>query len=143
MLKISKAYWVLIWGGLLIIVISFFVWNMEGPWLANHFGFALPGDGGLPYRISYGGRDYANLYTCARAGWCPNTATGSLCRNKEKVQQLDTWPLIQVGSVPTMIGSSYSLMVSQSSISSKQTIMAVYVEYKTDCYILYGIEGGP
>ena len=143
MLKIPKVYWTLILGGLLIIVISFFLWNMGAPWLANHFGFALPGDGGLPYRISYGGRDYANLNTCARAGWCPNTANDSLCRDKEKVQQLNPWPLIQVGSVTTMIGSPYSLMASQADISSKRTIMLVYVEYKTDCYILYTIEGGP
>ncbi|UOZ10128.1 hypothetical protein [Amycolatopsis sp. WQ 127309] len=25
------------------------------PWTANHFGYALPGDRGLPYRIQHAG----------------------------------------------------------------------------------------
>ena len=37
------------------------------PWTANHFGYALPGPRGLPYRLSYAGRDYSNAQTCAGA----------------------------------------------------------------------------
>lgn len=143
MLKRSKLYWSLIAGGLRIIVISVFVWNMASPWMANHFGFALPGEGGLPYRVAYGKRDYANLATCARAGWCPDTAEASLCQNKKDLQQLGTWPLIQVGFVPTLLSSPYSLMASQANVANQMTVMGVYVVYKPDCYVPYDLEGGP
>ena len=68
MQKKYKLLWIAI-GSLIIIIIVLGLW-LRLPWLANHFGFALPGPGGLPYRISYAGRAYANTATCAHADWC-------------------------------------------------------------------------
>ncbi len=31
------------------------------PKVANHFGYALPGERGLPYQVHYNGRDYRNV----------------------------------------------------------------------------------
>jgi hypothetical protein len=39
------------------------------PSLANHFGYALPGKDGLPYRIHVDGRDYSTYQVCADGDW--------------------------------------------------------------------------
>ena len=59
-------------GGLLAVFFGTMFWVMGLPWTANHFGYALAGAGGLPWRVSYNGRDYSSLYMCAQGGWCPD-----------------------------------------------------------------------
>src|SRR5271165_6099942 len=111
-----KLLWIIILGGSLIIVLSFSWLGL--PWTANHLGFALPGRGGLPYRIVYAGRDYANPVTCAHADWCQSASasTGSapLCWKVEDVRQHNDWPLIHVGAISTFFGSPYPLLIPQS-----------------------------
>lgn len=142
-----KLLWVIIPGGVLIVVISlsWLSW-LELPWMANHFGFALPGQGGLPYRIAYADRTYANLATCAHAGWCHSTSPrppDPLCWKKVDIQQHGDWPLVRVGTISTFFGSPYSLMASQSTVSSKLTIVILYLVYHTNCYVHYSLEGSP
>ncbi len=47
------------------------------PKVANHFGYALPGERGLPYQVHYNGRDYRNYLTCAGARWCEDPRTAN------------------------------------------------------------------
>jgi hypothetical protein len=140
-----KLLWIIIPIGLLVAAMSLF-W-VELPWMANHFGFALSGKGGLPYRITYSGRDYSNLATCAHADWCqstsPDTGRNPLCWKKEDIQHDGYWPLVQVGTISTFLGSPYSLMAPQSQVSSNLTVISAYIASGTNCYVPYELEGSP
>jgi hypothetical protein len=145
MWKKRQLLWVIIPGGILIVVLSL-SWS-ELPWMANHFGFALPGKGGLPYRIAYADRTYTNLATCARAGWCQSPSSGThpdpLCWKQQDIRQHADWPLVHVGAISTLFGSPYSLMAAQSNVSSKLTVVVIYLVSDTNCYVPYELEGGP
>lgn len=116
------------------------------PQLANHFGFALPGLKGLPYRVVYAGRAYSNTSTCAYADWCQSPSQDfspdPLCQKKEDIQRQGDWPLAQVGIVFTFIGLPYPLMMPQADVSRKISF-GVYIGYSSDCYVPYTLEGGP
>ena len=145
MWKKRKLLWIIISLGSLIVVLSLSWLGL--PWMANHFGFALPGQWGLPYRIAYADRTYTNLATCAYAGWCQSLASGThpdpLCWQGEEIQQHGDWPIVHVGTISTLFGSPYSLMAAQSNVSSKQLVFAIYLVYDPHCYVPYGLEGGP
>lgn len=130
-----------------LVAIGSILWTMRLPWMANHFGYALPGQGGLPFRITYAGRTYANLATCARASWCPSVSDtakpSNLCWKDNDIRQHYDWPLVQVGSLSTLFGSPYPLMASQSNVSSKLTVMIIFVAKVDGCYVPYELEGGP
>lgn len=71
------------------------------PAMANHFGYALPGPRGQPYRLTYAGRSYANPCTCAGAGWCVRT-DGRACYGFLELP-LSDWNvsvLVDVSAVP-------------------------------------------
>jgi hypothetical protein len=116
------------------------------PWLANHFGFALPGLKGLPYRVAYAGRTYNNLETCAYAGWCQSDSQGlppaPFCLTKEEIQRQGRWPLTQVGIIFTFLGLPHPLMMPQADVPRKLAFVA-YVAYSSNCYVPYTLEGGP
>jgi hypothetical protein len=146
MLEKPKLLRAIISAGVLAVVICF-LW-LGLPWVANHFGFALPGKGGLPYRVtSYAGRAYTSQRTCAYAGWCqstsPSTRTDPLCQREEDIKQSRVWPLVQIGTVSTLFGPSYALMAPQSTVSSKLTPTVIYAAIDTSCYVSYGLSGGP
>jgi hypothetical protein len=140
-----NLFWIILFGGIFIIVCGL-SW-LELPSTANRFGFALPGQGGLPYRIAYANRTYTNLATCARAGWCqsPSSSThpNPLCWKKEDIQQHGDWPLVRVGAIFTLLGSPYPLMAPQSTVSRKMTAFAIYLIFDATCYVPYELEGGP
>ena len=142
MLRKRKILWLIVALGALILTLTF-GGNTGLSWLANHFGFALPGEGGLPYRIAYQDRTYTNIATCAHAQWCQGTASSNLCWQKDRVQQAYSWPLVQVGSIATLFGSPYPLMVPQTMVSSRQVDVLLYVLDKTNCYVPYALEGSP
>ena len=146
MLEKPKLLRAIISAGVLAIVICF-LWSGP-PWMANHFGFALPGKGGLPYRVTtYAGRAYISQRTCAYAGWCqstsPGTHTDPLCQREEDIKQSHAWPLVQVGTISTLFGPSHALMAPQSIVSSKLTPTGIYVVFDTSCYVSYTLSGGP
>ncbi|GHO76935.1 hypothetical protein KSD_47060 [Ktedonobacter sp. SOSP1-85] len=141
MLKKYQFLWVIILGGSLAVVLGL-SW-LELPWMANHFGFALPGQGGLPYRITYATRTYVNHATCAHAGWCQtDTQSNPLCWKEADIRQHDNWPLIRIGTITTLFGSPYSL-IAKSNASSKRTVIVIYLVFDTNCYVPYALEGGP
>src|SRR5947209_8064546 len=117
MLEKPKLLPAIITVGVLAIVICF-LW-LGLPWMANHFGFALPGKGGLPYRVTtYAGRAYISHTTCAYADWCQSasadTGLDPVCRKEEDIKQSSAWPLVQVGKISTLFSSPYALMAPQS-----------------------------
>jgi hypothetical protein len=146
MLEKPKLLRAIISTGVLAIVICF-LW-LGLPWMANHFGFALPGKGGFPYRVTtYAGRAYISHRTCAYAGWCqsasPATHPNPMCWKEEDIKQSSAWPLVQVGTISTLFGPPYALMAPQSIVSSKLTPTSIYVVFDTSCYVSYALSGGP
>jgi hypothetical protein len=112
------------------------------PRTANHFGYALAGPDGLPYRISYQGRSYFNLSICAGADWCKGHTSGqSLCVTQAVLAQDNRWPLAQVGAVPTLFGPSHPVMAESSSAGLTQT--ELFVVNGSDCYVAYALQGSP
>lgn len=101
------------------------------PWTANHFGYALPGEHGLPYRIHHAGRDYRSYATCAGAGWCDATP---YCA------PLNGVAVTPVDEVGTWFGSSHVVYTAE---AHDGTPMGVLVQAGPDCYVGYSLMGGP
>jgi hypothetical protein len=110
------------------------------PQVANHFGYALPGPRGLPYRLTYAGRYYANPQTCAGAGWCGDIETPQ-CTTSAWLRSYGYWPLQRVGTVVTLFGPFYPML--RSPTPPGMTTMALYIPISRDCYLAYSLEGGP
>ena len=116
------------------------LWYLGLPWAANHFGFALPGAGGLPSHISYQGHNYVNPVTCARDGQCEQLSGGppvALCRSFIELQQGNLWPLVQVGTVPIILSSSYPLMIPRANLGKNTPPRTIIVPMSGDCYVYY------
>lgn len=109
------------------------------PWAANHYGFALPGRDGLPYRIHHAGRDYATQGVCAHADWCASQQ--SVCSSQTQLAAENFWPLHAVGQVNTLLGPSYPVLV-PNGIPAGMTTTLLFVRYQ-GCYQVYALEGGP
>ncbi|MFJ9783362.1 hypothetical protein ACIRSS_27555 [Amycolatopsis sp. NPDC101161] len=101
------------------------------PWTANHFGYALPGDRGLPYRIHHAGRDYRSYATCAGAGWCHDEP---YCVPRHDLA------LTAVDEVGTWFGPSHVVYTAE---RSDGTPVGLLVEAAPDCYVGYVMMGGP
>jgi hypothetical protein len=110
------------------------LWYLGLPWAANRFGFALPGSGGLPAHIYYNGQTYTNPATCAREGWCQQSAP--LCHSLIEVQQRNLWPLVQVGTLSTLFSSPYPLMLPRASLSATSPPLVI-VPMDSNCYVYY------
>ncbi|WP_233223910.1 hypothetical protein [Amycolatopsis sp. BJA-103] len=116
------------------------------PKVANHFGYALPGERGLPYQVHYNGRDYRNVLTCAGARWCedektPEQRTWSYCTpgSGESVRETG---LVKVDDVFTLFGSSH-VVFTAGVVPRGKTATRVLVEASHDCYLTYDLVGGP
>lgn len=122
------------------------------PWTANHFGYALPGAGHLPYRVSYAGRAYSNQWMCAGGDWCqqqtgPGYCGGAascsrpatLCTTSNELRQLGELPLRRVGAVWTLFGTPHGLYVGQHGALTA----GVFLEDTPGCFVAYSLEGGP
>ncbi|MGW3958670.1 hypothetical protein ACWED2_02535 [Amycolatopsis sp. NPDC005003] len=90
------------------------------PWTANHFGYALPGDGGLPSRIHHDGRDYRSGETCVRA---------------------DETSLTRVGEVGTLFGAPHPVFTTRP--VPEGTPLTVLVRDSPGCLVGYALLGGP
>ncbi|MGW4528521.1 hypothetical protein [Amycolatopsis sp. NPDC004378] len=104
------------------------------PWTANHFGYALPGDHGLPYRIHHAGRDYRSYTTCAGAGWCHDEPYCVTSANLDAT-------LAQVDEVDTWFGAAHPVFVRKP--VPEGAPMIVLVQDGPDCYVGYAMMGGP
>ena len=137
----------------LLVAVLTFGFNAIGglPEFANHFGFALPGDNGLPFRISYLNRDFISPITCAGADWCKNGNSSAfvdgvsppLCHHKQDLQKNGEWPLMKVGSIFTIPpGSPYPITVAEPDyLHDNGKVVAVYVIKTKDCYVSYELSG--
>ncbi|MFT7872008.1 MULTISPECIES: hypothetical protein [Amycolatopsis] len=101
------------------------------PWTANHFGYALPGDDGLPYRIHHAGRDYHSSATCAGAGWCETAP----CVPRDEPS------LTQVGEVATLFGAAHPVFTTRP--VPEGTPLTVLVRAGPGCFVGYALMGGP
>ena len=105
------------------------------PWTANHFQYALPGPRGLPFRITRGDRSYRAPGMCAGADWCADPSQGvSQCMTPAQLRRVNWWPVVQVGTMVTLAGPWYPIMEAGG---------FVFVKLRSDCYIVYVLEGGP
>ena len=138
MLRNRGARWALA-AGLVALVLAGLSVAAFQPWTANHFGYALPGPRGLPFRIHYGGRDFGTPGMCAGADLCRTATTGeSNCRTQAALVAEGWWPLDQVGTMYTLFGPSYPILGIHNA-----TQMLLFVHLYSDCYIVYSLEGGP
>ncbi len=121
-----------------VLIAGVLVWTPLLPWSANHFGFALPGPGGLPYRVGYRDRSYATPGRCANAGWCSNQQP--VCYTAAELQSRHEWPFQRVGDLPALGSAPYPMFAQ--STPAYPTTMVLYVQVGS-CYVPYELEGGP
>jgi hypothetical protein len=107
------------------------------PWTANHFGYALPGEHGLPYRIHHAGRDYRSYATCAGADWC---GTDQYCVPLARFGGTET-SLTPVDEVSTLFGASHVVFTAKPIPDGTPT--TVLVRDGPDCFVGYALMGGP
>lgn len=107
------------------------------PWTANHFGYALPGERGLPYRIHHAGRDYHGHATCAGADWCRTT---SYCAPLTWFGGDET-SLTRVGEVGTLFGAAHPVFTTRP--VPEGTPLTVLVQAGPGCFVGYALMGGP
>jgi hypothetical protein len=132
--KRLRKTWLVVFGIIGIVLVLFFL-----PWLANQFGYALPMSGTLPSKVSYNGRTYTNTEDCFGSN-CLNGK--AVCRTQSTLERQGTWPLNQIGSVPTLLGAARPILV-PAAAKQAQTPTVLFVQDKSDCYVVYGLQGGP
>jgi hypothetical protein len=99
------------------LLVLYLFWSKGLPWLANHYHFALSGENGLPYEISYRGWSYQNLATCANADWCEvNQNSGyykdyPVCMTEADIKKANQWPLVKIASMWTLGESPQPILV--------------------------------
>lgn len=108
------------------------------PWTANHFGYALPGADGLPFRIHYNGRDYSSPGYCAGADWCRGQQR--TCWSEEKLRVVNMWPLATVGQVPALFARQYPIL--SPAVPAGTTTTLIFIPTGS-CYEVFALEGGP
>ncbi len=108
------------------------------PWTANHFGYALPGADGLPYRIHHAGRDYHTNATCAGAGWC--AADQPPCVPPARFGGDET-SLTQVDEVSTLFGPPHAVFLTRPVPAG--TPFTILVRARPGCFVGYALMGGP
>lgn len=101
------------------------------PWTANHFGYALPGEHGLPYRIHHAGRDYRSYATCAGAGWC---------HDEPYCAPVAGDSLTPVDEVGTWFGPAHVVYTAERPDGSPTGLL---VQAGPGCFVGYTLMGGP
>jgi len=131
--KMKVVVGLILLSGFLISILVFL------PYLANHLGFALPIDFGLPYQVIYKNRSYSsNDNMCAGGGWCqPQLACSSITELDKKYNG----PLSQIGNVYTLFGPVHPIMSGPMIHGSPPTI--IWVSYSKNCFLTYVLMGGP
>jgi hypothetical protein len=122
-----------------VVIVAGLVWGMALPWAANHYGFAMPGRDGLPWRISIFGRDYSSLQVCAGAGWCPEGGAPR-CYTQSDLVGFGAWPLKSVGTISTLFGAPRTLL---RQVDAPSVAAPIVIADGPGCYVEYALEGGP
>jgi hypothetical protein len=128
--------------GAVALVLGGLVWGAFQPWTANHFMYALPGDDGLPSYIFEQGRRYHAVQVCAGADWCEQDRLQlgpPRCWRQSDLPRLSAWPLVKVGTMFTLFGAPRDIM----SMAVRYLTTPYVIADGPDCYVLYGLEGGP
>ncbi len=118
------------------------------PDVANHFGYALPGERGLPYQVHYNGRDYRNTLTCAGARWCedertPEQRAKPYCTPRAGLGLgSGDAELVKVDELFTVFGSSHPVFTA-GVVPQEKMVATVIVEASENCYVAYDLAGGP
>lgn len=112
------------------------------PRVIRQLGYALPGKEGIPCMISYAHRDYVGPQECKRDFFYGEEVT---CKSKMNLINKRWWPLVQIGSIPTLLGVPRPLLVDVRSRmqNSTDTLTVLFMLVDTDCYITYSLSGGP
>jgi len=131
--------------GVALLVIGVGIWGALQPAMANHFGYAVPGKDGLPTYLFENGRRYHSLQVCAGAGWCEQERVQygiPRCYTQADLQdRFHEWPLAQVDTMFTLFGGAQPIL--QRSAGDKGLTTPYYILDGPDCYVAYGLEGGP
>ena len=127
------------------------LWLAFRPAIANHFGYALPTQNGLPCRIQFADRHYDNDELCAgidRSAWAVwydprhHIAPGGICSTEADLRKLDAIPLREVVSISTLLGPTHSLLVPHGEKLGIGTLTVLFVR-DGGCYRVYQLSGGP
>lgn len=112
------------------------------PDLVRELGYVLPGKGGTSCKIIYARRAYLAFRECKRGFWYGEKLT---CKSKMNLINKRWWPLVQVGSIPTLLGTPRPLLVEVRSRMQRSfdTPTGVFMLVDTDCYVTYSLSGGP
>jgi hypothetical protein len=135
------------WTPLLIVLALLLIGLTAGaaqPWTANHFGYALRGDDGLPTYVFMYGRRYQSPQVCAGAGWCladQQRLHMPRCWTQADLTSRNEWPLSPVGKMFTLFGAPRTLL----SVAADSTGVTapILIADGADCYVAYSLEGGP
>lgn len=120
------------------------LWGTVQPWSANHFGYALSGRDGLPTYVYENGRRYHSEQVCAGAGWCASDRVKLAlprCYTQADLQvRMKQWPLVQVDTMHTFFGDAHPIL---QRVGERSLTVPFIVADGADCYVVYGLEGGP
>ncbi len=134
-----------------LVAIGAGLWLAFRPAVANHFGYALPTQNGLPCRIHYGGRDYDNDEQCAginRSSWAVwydtrhHLQSGGSCATTANLRSETALPLREVAGISTLLGLAHSIMV-PGSVNYRGYAPTVLFVSDGACYRPYELSGGP
>lgn len=112
------------------------------PRLVRQQGYALPGRGGIPCMISYAHRAYIAPRQCKQEFFYGQKL---VCRSKMDLINKEREPLVQIGSIPTLLGGPRLLLanVRPKRQNTADTLTVLFMLVDTDCYIGYSLSGGP
>ncbi len=131
----------LLLAGLLIVVAG--PWVAFQPRVANHFSYALPGRNGLPTYLYAHGRRYQSPQVCAGDDWCQRDQLRQLiprCYAEADLQAVHLWPLVRVSTMLTLFGAPQPILSPQ---GESGVMQAFVMADGPNCYVTYGLEGGP
>lgn len=113
------------------------------PRVAQFFGYALPGNHGLPDRVWFKGRSYDQSSDPCET--LDQITSSGLAKASIQIKQNDPSAVIsndqlaQVGALPTLFGAQHKILATP---LQGYTTMVLFVEDGA-CYRTYVIEGGP
>jgi len=103
------------------------LWAATQPWAVSHIGYGVSGPLSLPGRFHIAGRAYL--------------AGDGLCRRRAEVEGLYGAPLHQMGVLLSFIGLPRAIM--GIAVRRGTTPTVLFVRRGADCYLSYGLSGGP
>jgi len=126
-----------------LLIVATGVWVASQPRVANRFSYARLGRDGLPTYIYAHGRRYHSLQVCAGDDWCERARLRQLiprCYTQADLQTMHMWPLAQFSTMLTLFGAPQPILSPQGESGVMQSFV---MADGPDCYVTYGLEGGP